>query len=400
MRIERLEYQDRPANWLLTATDFHPDLTLFVGRSAADKWQLLAAIDTLARFALGDLPEELWGVAWEMRVRTEAGRYDWQGEVSGRGFAPWYGLRKEAWLNLLPRGMRRGLKPVVRHETVALNDRVLIERRGRAVRLDGRAVTACSPSTSVMSLLRGEDALQPASDSFARVVFGEESGDTLANLARPLQELCSEYPSLQAVRMSNLPTYYKLAVVHENAPDFFRAIVRSVRERLPRVDDVGFDRVDRSRFTDVPALRVMEKGTDHWLPESKLPTDLLRAVLNLAAVALWPDDAVVLIDEFETTLGVHCLEPVMEAARDPARNLQVILTSNDAAVIQRIGRDRRKVVIWQGAVVTIDDAPEFGASEPTPTAVATAPGVTERWQRVREKTAISRGRGARGASSE
>ena len=31
MRIERLEYQDRGANWVLTATDFHPDLTLFVG---------------------------------------------------------------------------------------------------------------------------------------------------------------------------------------------------------------------------------------------------------------------------------------------------------------------------------------------------------------------------------
>src|SRR5260370_21845528 len=117
MRIERLEYQDRAANWLLTATNFHPDLTLFVGRSAADKWQLLAAIDTLARFALGDLPEELWGVAWEMRFRTEAGRYDWQGEVSGRGFAPRYGLRKEAWLNLRPRRLRRGLQPGVRPET-------------------------------------------------------------------------------------------------------------------------------------------------------------------------------------------------------------------------------------------------------------------------------------------
>src|SRR5260370_42218041 len=110
MRIERLEYQDRPANWLLTATDFHPDLTLFVGRSAADKWQLLAAIDTLARFALGDLPEELWGVAWEMRFTTEAGRYDWQGEASGRGFAPGYGLRKEAAPHLPPPRMRRGLK--------------------------------------------------------------------------------------------------------------------------------------------------------------------------------------------------------------------------------------------------------------------------------------------------
>jgi hypothetical protein len=166
------------------------------------------------------------------------------------------------------------------------------------------------------------------------------------------------------------------------------------------VDDIGFDRVDRSRFTDVPALRVLEKGTDQWLPESKLPTDLLRALLSLAAVALWPDGGVILIDDFENTLGVHCLEPVLEAARDRARNLQIILTSNDPAVIQRIGRDRRKVVFWQGAVVTIDDAPEFDPGQEHPTGFSAAPGVTERWQRVREKTGITKGGRARtGADS-
>jgi hypothetical protein len=398
MRIERLEYQDRGANWLLTATDFHPDLTLFVGRSAADKWQLLAAIDTLARFALGDLPEELWGVAWDLRFTTEAGRYDWQGEVSGRGISLWEGLRKENFLNLLPRGMRRGQKPVVLRETLALNDRVLIERRGRALRLDGRPVAACSPSTSAMSLLRGEEAVQPAADGFVGVVFGEDSGDTLGTLAKPLQELCAGYPSLHAVRQSDLPTYYKLAVVHENAPDAFQAIVRSIRERLPRVEDVGFDRVDRSRYTDVPALRVLEKGTDHWLPASKLSTDLLRAVLNLAAVALWPDGAVILIDEFETTLGVHCLEPVLAAAADAGRNLQFILTSNDSEVIRRVSRDRRKIIIWQGAVVSIDDAPEFESAQAHTTGVTTAPGVTERWRRVREKTGITRSRGTPGGA--
>src|SRR5260370_21810898 len=192
MRIERLEYQDRPANWLLTATDFHPDLTLFVGRSAADKWQLLGAIDTLARSALGDLPDELWGVAWNMRFTTEAGRYDWQGEVSGRGFAPWFGLRKEAFLNLLPRGMRRGVTPLVRRETVALNGRVLIERTGSAMRLNGRPLAAGSPSTSVMSFLRREDAGQPPSGSFARGVFVEEGGDTLVSPAPPAPGACAE----------------------------------------------------------------------------------------------------------------------------------------------------------------------------------------------------------------
>jgi hypothetical protein len=236
--------------------------------------------------------------------------------------------------------------------------------------------------------------VQPASDSFAGVVFGEETGTTLELLAKPLAELCADYPSLAAVRLSNLPTYYKLAVVHETAPDAFQAIVRTIRERLPRVEDVGFDRVDRSRFTDVPALRYREKGTDQWLPESKMPTDLLRSLLHLAAVALWPDHGVILIDDFENTFGLPCIEPVLAAARDPARNLQLILTSNDAEVMQRVGRERRKVVYWQGAVCTTDDTPEREDESEQPTSISMAPGVTERWRRVRDKTAITKSGGA------
>ncbi len=389
MRIERLTYHDHSANWHLHAVEFYPDLTLFVGRSPADKWQLLSAIDQLTCFALGDMPEELCGVRWELRLATDAGRYDWQGEISGPEFSLRDGLGKAAWQRLLPHDVLGSPTPLVRRETVSLDGRILIERRGRAVRLDGRAVAACSRSMSVLRLLHKEAAVAPLFAGFGRVAFGDESRDTLANLGRPLQEFCASYPDLDAIRASGLPTYYKLAVVHENVPDVFRAIVQSMREHLPSVADLAFDRVDRSRFADVPALRLLEKGSEHWQPASKLSGTLLRAVLNLAAGALWPNDSVILIDEFETNLGVHCLEPVLEAARDASRNIQFILTSDNAAVIQRIGRERRKEICWQGAVVCIDDAAEFVSGKADASGVSTVPGVTARWRRAREKTGIT-----------
>jgi hypothetical protein len=392
MRLERLEFHDPTRHWRLDAMTFHPDVTLLVGYSATDKRRILTAIATLARFALGHPLDDEWGIAWTMRFRTEAGSYYWEGELSGKGFSLRDGLRTEALLKLLPGQFRRGLEPFVLHETLRLNDRIVVERRGESIRVNGRYTDRHSPSHSALCLLGREADIQPAFDGLGRVVFSENTGDTLASLAKPLRALCNDFPTLTAIRDSNLPTYAKLAVVHENLPEVFSAIVRRVRERFPQVEDVGFDRVDRSsRFTDLPALRLLEKGTSQWLPESKITTDMLRSVLNLAAVALWPEDAVILIDDFEASMGVCCLDDMLEAARDQGRNVQVVLTSDDPAVCSRIGRERRKVVSWQGDRVSADDPLEFDL-ETTPSTAVAAP-VPGQGRRGRKKTDITADRG-------
>jgi hypothetical protein len=391
MRIERLVYQDKAAQWLLAPTTFHADVTVFVGYSLQDKRQILAGLATLARFAGGQAPDELWGVAWQMQFATHAGRYDWQGELSGRRFSFRDGLRKEAILKLLlPGVLQRGLAPFVLNETLSLNDRSLVERRGESVQFNGRIMADVkSSSKSVIALLQKESDVRPAYEGLGGVVFCEDADDALKTLGKPLGELCKEFPTLSAIRESKLPTYAKFALAHENVPEAFRAIVRRAREHFPQIEDVGFDRVNRSRFADVPSLRLLEKGNDQWLGESKIASKMLRDLLNLAAVELWPDDAVILIDDFENTLGVHCLEPVLEAARDDSRNLQFILSSDDLALINRIGRERRKVVGFQGPSIFADDTAEFDPSQRRSTAIATAPGARGPAGRGRKVTDIT-----------
>src|SRR5579862_3866255 len=123
MRIKQLEYADTSENWRLSATTFCPDLTLFVGPSAVDKWQLLAAIDTLAHFALGEMQEAMWGVGWKMHFTVEGRHCQWFGKVSGRRFTLRQAFRPESLLRLLPRGMHRSLSPTVLHEVLIVDGR-------------------------------------------------------------------------------------------------------------------------------------------------------------------------------------------------------------------------------------------------------------------------------------
>jgi hypothetical protein len=398
MRIESLEFTDASENWKLSATTFCTDLTLFVGPSAVDKWQLLAAIDTLARFARGEMPETMWGVGWKMHFTVDGRNCQWVGKVSGRRFSFRQAFRPDSLLKLLPRGMHRNLSPTVLHEVLIVDGREVFGLRDNTFRLRGQTLRGVSPSRSALNITRQDAEVPAIRDHFSRILFGEEAADTFAALGKRLQDLCKDYPTISAVRNSRLPTYHKLATVHEIAPAFFAKIVQSVRERFPQIADIGFDRLTRGRFTDVPALRVLEHGTDQWQSELggtsglTISSERLQAVLNLASVALWPDHAVILIDDFETNLGTYCLEPVMAAAADRDRNLQVILTSADPDVMQRIGRDRRKVVLWQGSIITTDDDPEHSAQQARGTGISLAPGIVERWQQAHSRTAITTGR--------
>ena len=374
MRIERLLYHDRAADWHLDATDFFPDVTLFIGNASADKRQILSAIETLAQFALGHSPDELWGVDWNITFSTEGRTYGWQGATSGRGVSFRDGMHLSSVVNaLLPEALRRGVEPMVLHESLFLDGHWVVERKGDTLRCNGTTTFDHSPIRSLLQLLRHDAVVEPASDGFARVVRHDAPGDSLRTMGKPLGDLCATFPTLAAIRASNLPIYAKLALVHENAPGVFRDIVAHICKALPSVEDVGFDRVDRSRFTDVPSMRVLERGTERWLPESKISTEMLRALLHVSSPTLWPDDGVVLIDDFETSLGISCLDQMLESIRDESRRLQYILTSRDPAVIERVGAERCKVVNWEGNVVSAE-SPLEPEGKPRATGIATAPG--------------------------
>ena len=54
---------------------------------------------------------------------------------------------------------------------------------------------------------------------------------------------------------------------------------------------------------------------------------------------LWPDGSVILIDEFENSLGVNCLDEITEDVVKESRRLQFILTSHHPYIILDSGEN-------------------------------------------------------------
>lgn len=73
-------------------------------------------------------------------------------------------------------------------------------------------------------------------------------------------------------------------------------------------------------------------------------------------LALWPDGTVYLIDEFETSLGVNCIDFITDDVVNESRRMQFVITSHHPYIINNIDAKYWKIVSRRGSVVEVTDS--------------------------------------------
>ncbi len=92
---------------------------------------------------------------------------------------------------------------------------------------------------------------------------------------------------------------------------------------------------------------------------SEISSGMFKTLLHLAEIKLMADGFVILIDEFENSLGVNCIDIVAEDLLKPGRNLQYIITSHHPYIINNIDMKYWKVVMRDGTKVSTKTADEL-----------------------------------------
>jgi AAA15 family ATPase/GTPase len=85
---------------------------------------------------------------------------------------------------------------------------------------------------------------------------------------------------------------------------------------------------------------------------------MLKTLIHISELYLSPEGTVILIDEFENSLGINCIDVVTDLIREN-RNIQFILTSHHPYIINNIGMEHWKIVTRKGGVVTVKDAKDL-----------------------------------------
>ncbi len=361
MKIKKLEYYDRAKGWRLESVEFS-DLNLLVGISGAGKTKILEAILNLQKVANGE--ESLNGVEWKITFLAEENKeYLWEGKFENKDepetiFIYESGIDDETG------------KAEILTERLFLAETLLVERERNIIKFQGNTLPKLSAFASVIEIFKSEDIVMGAWDSFQKINFSVENIASKNQIYPvPFSLLLSKYPAKEDIVKSGLREQIKLALVYKNVPDLFKEIMDKFIQVFPTIDNIKIERSSGdfpanlpNSISEFPFIYIKEKGVEPWISQGDMSSGMYRTLINIAELYLSPKGSLIIIDEFENSLGINCIDAVTEDIQDlisNERDLQFILTSHHPYIINNIPMDYWKIVSRKGGVVTVRSAKEL-----------------------------------------
>jgi predicted ATPase len=100
-------------------------------------------------------------------------------------------------------------------------------------------------------------------------------------------------------------------------------------------------------------LAIRERGSNGWIGQAEMSSGMLRTLVHLIELTLAPRGSVIIIDEFENSLGVNCMPQLTDFILGREQDLQFIITSHHPYVINNVPPATWKLVTRKGGSVRI-----------------------------------------------
>jgi AAA15 family ATPase/GTPase len=346
MKIKRVAFWDNLREWRFEPIDFS-NLALLVGVSGVGKTQILKGILNLQRIANG---ASLNGLAWDVTFLTVNNvEYRWQGEFETKKNLPII-LNEEDETNEF-----RIVK-----EHLVRDENVIIERTPNEIIFKGKTTPKLSPFQSIVEILNQEGDISPVQQAFNKIIYSDNWKSVDGISARVLSTLFNDKIDLDNVRSSNQPILLKLAFVARHYSDIFNQIMSKFIDIFPHIERVKIEAMEDKNAPSYffLSLQIQEEGVNNWIFHQNISSGMLKTLIHISELYLSAEGTVILIDEFENSLGINCIDVVTDLIVEN-RNIQFILTSHHPYIINNIGMEHWKIVTRKAGVVTAIDAKDL-----------------------------------------
>ncbi len=353
MKINSLRFQDTFQSWGFEKINFF-NLTLLVGISGVGKTQILKGILGVKDIASG---KSLNGIKWHIEFETfNQSNYKWEGEFEK--------LENKSFVHYLRNEEDNKLKPKILIEKLFLNNDLIVEKKDGTIYFESKKMPKLSFEKSLISIFKEEEKIKPAYNAFKKIVFRDHTNkEEILELYSliDINLLKQKYKTLKEIQESDLDTNIKLACVYDNLPDIFAKIKDSFISIFEQVEDVKIAPIEDNNlpsfYLDEPILQIKEKGI--WISQNRISSGMLRTFLHISEMLLWSKGTVILIDEFENSLGVNCIDILTEDLIFENDQIQFIATSHHPYIINKIPYEYWKIINRKGGQISTYDAKDF-----------------------------------------
>ena len=357
MKIQSFKFSNNKENWHIEEVKFE-NLNLLVGASGVGKTRILKALELIRDVALGS-NRNLDNLEWSINFSHLGQNYRWELKSSSI-------KNEEIFINLNESEQTE----IVYEKLVRYDDDSEIEillRSGLDSKFNNEKLPKLKRTESAITLLSEEDLIIPVRQAFKQLIFNFETRQKwMIGLGYDpaKMELLDEI-KLNAYDFQEYfagdPPVLKAFCLQKFFPHLFNEIKEYYIDIFPELKDV---RVSSKRDSDGDFLlffEIQENGLEDWIPQQRISSGMFRTLIFLIEVISAPKESVILIDEFENSLGINCMAELTDFLLDKSPDVQFILTSHHPYIINNIPWKTWQIVSKSGNKVRVKKASDIPA---------------------------------------
>jgi predicted ATPase len=361
MRIEKLSYHNHVTGWQLAPVEFG-SVNLLVGVSGVGKTRILEVIRSLKQIVF-ETPwrnQSLNGVEWDITFFTAPDlNYQWRGKF--KIINNYKRIVDESVENKYLQIEQNELTLDV--EELYLNGCCITSRNDGIIKFEEQTMPKLSPSESLITIFQSEDKIIPIINGLRLIIDSQTQQRQKRSLGSSVLNKKTEELSLSIIGNANSTLADRLRLLKINYREVFDKIKADFIEIFPQVENFRISTQQlRYQLTNKPlpvfSLELKEIGVDRWITQSNLSMGMLKTLAHITEIYLLAEGSILLIDEFENSLGVNCIDVVTELLND-RKDIQFIFTSHHPYIINKIPMQYWKIITRKGSLVTATNATDY-----------------------------------------
>jgi ABC-type cobalamin/Fe3+-siderophores transport system ATPase subunit len=396
MKIQKFSFSHHRENWHIDEVSFN-DFNLLVGPSGVGKTRILVALETIFGVALGR--EKLDDFEWTIHFSHVDKSYTWFLKSAIPESEDIFEIESKQF-------------EVIEERLIQLENTEIFHITPLLSKLNNVKLPKIKKTESAMSLFPEEDLIIPLTQGFESILsskplnqsiqpenvelipqtlifisnyllskkesfenkiqdlntitFNNDIKDITKLYARDIEELFKRKiaffsPNIRAFILFELKKYApddsRLSFLHYG----FNNIMENYLNIFPEIKDIKITKETISNDESLIFFEIQDADSEEWIPQDRMSSGMFRTLMYIIEIMTAPEGSVILIDEFENSLGINCMSEITDFILDHADGLQFIITSHHPYIINNIPWQDWQIVSRKGSRIKTKKATEISA---------------------------------------
>lgn len=348
MKIQKFSFSHYRENWHIDEVSFD-DFNLLVGPSGVGKTRILKALELIFQ-VVDDGNTKLDNIEWKIYFFHLGERYRWKLKShSSKSTSIFESLRTKT--------PQIASCEIIFEELVkyALDSEVTIfSRTPSKNKFNGKDIPPLRRTESFLFAFSEDESILSVNQAFKKLVFNEISQKDTNNISVDDFEMICSHNIIDWQYQESKETWgtaspiEKGFLLQELDNEIFQSLKTQYSNIFPGVQDIriGNQKIGINQYTLF--FEIKEEDLEEWIPQSQISSGMFRTLIYIIEVITAPEGSVMLIDEFENSLGMNCMAELTDFILDHAEGIQFIITSHHPYIINNIPWQDWQIVSRKG----------------------------------------------------